>query len=101
SFVPELVQVNVPHLYTPLLRKVAAGPLVELFEAFHAETGERLRLQNSYRSYQTQVNTYNYHVSTKGQAGADRTSARPGHSEHQTGLSLDVDGVGYGCSIQQ
>lgn len=101
SFVPELVQVNVPHLYTPLLRPEAAGPLVELFEAFHAETGERLRLQNSYRSYQTQVNTYNYHVSTKGQAGADRTSARPGHSEHQTGLALDVDGVGYGCSIQQ
>ncbi|MBX3093347.1 MAG: M15 family metallopeptidase [Cryobacterium sp.] len=101
SYAPELVRVNVPYVSTPLLRQEAAGPLVEMFAAFHAETGEQLRLQNSYRSYATQTNTYNYHVSTKGQAQADRGSARPGHSEHQTGLALDVDPVGGGCSIQQ
>lgn len=101
SYAPELVRVNVPYVSTPLLRQEAAGPLVEMFAAFHAETGEQLRLQNSYRSYSTQTNTYNYHVSTKGQAQADRGSARPGHSEHQTGLALDVDSASGGCSIQQ
>lgn len=101
NFVPKLVHVDVPHISSPLLRKEAAKPLVRMFAAFHAETGERLRLQNSYRSFATQTNTYNYHVSTKGQAQADRGSARPGHSEHQTGLALDVNGVGFGCSIQQ
>lgn len=101
SYVPELVRVDVPYVSTPLLRAEAAGPLVEMFAAFHAETGEQLRLQNSYRSYATQTNTYNYHVSTKGQTQADRGSARPGHSEHQTGLALDVNAVGAGCSIQQ
>lgn len=101
NYVPKLVRVDVPFISTPLLRAEAAGPLVEMFAAFTAETGERLRLQNSYRSFATQTNTYNYHVSTKGQAQADRGSARPGHSEHQTGLALDVNGVGYGCSIQQ
>lgn len=101
NYVPKLVRVDVPFISTPLLRAEAAGPLVEMFAAFTSETGERLRLQNSYRSFATQTNTYNYHVSTKGQAQADRGSARPGHSEHQTGLALDVNGVGYGCSIQQ
>lgn len=101
DYAPSLVHVNVRHLWSPLLRAEAADPLVSMFAAFESETGLQLRLQNSYRSYATQVDTYGYHVATKGQAQADRGSARPGHSEHQTGLALDVDGVGYGCSIQQ
>lgn len=101
DFVPELVRVPVASYGTPVIRPEAADSLVEMFEAFRAETGQRLRLNNSYRSYQTQVGTYSYHVSTKGQAQADRGSARPGHSEHQTGLALDIDAVDGGCSIQQ
>lgn len=101
NYVPSLVHVDVRHLWSPLLRAEAAEPLVSMFAAFEAETGLQLRLQNSYRSYATQTDTYSYHVATKGQAQADRGSARPGHSEHQTGLALDVDGVGFGCSIQQ
>lgn len=101
NYVPSLVHVGVRHLWSPLLRAEAAEPLVRMFAAFEAETGLQLRLQNSYRSFATQTDTYGYHVATKGQAQADRGSARPGHSEHQTGLALDVDGVGYGCSIQQ
>lgn len=101
NYVPSLVHVGVRHLWSPLLRAEAAEPLVRMFAAFEAETGLQLRLQNSYRSFATQTDTYGYHVATKGQAQADRGSARPGHSEHQTGLALDVDGDGYGCSIQQ
>lgn len=45
---------------------------------------------SSYRSYSTQVNTYNGWVQRSGQEAADTFSARPGHSEHQLGLAVDL-----------
>lgn len=50
-------------------------------------------VSNSYsgfRSYETQTGLYNSYVSRDGQAEADRYSARPGYSEHQTGLAFDL-----------
>jgi len=55
-----------------------------------AAAGQALAVTSSYRSYATQVTTYNYWVSISGKDGADTYSARPGYSEHQTGLALDV-----------
>lgn len=55
-----------------------------------AAAGQPLIVSSSYRSYSTQVSTYNYWVSVNGQQGADTVSARPGYSEHQTGLAIDV-----------
>ena len=46
--------------------------------------------QSAYRSYNTQNIIYNDYIKTKGQNWTDKWSARPGHSEHQTGLALDV-----------
>lgn len=57
----------------------------------------RLGANNGYRSYGLQVTTYASHVRSQGQADADAGSARPGHSEHQTGLALDVVACGAGC----
>ena len=51
---------------------------------------------SGYRSYSTQVRVYNNEVATYGQAVADTQSARPGTSEHQTGLGIDVGGGGCG-----
>ena len=45
---------------------------------------------SSYRSYQYQYNLYNRYVNTDGIEAADTYSARPGYSEHQTGLAVDV-----------
>ncbi len=59
--------------------------------------GQAFTVSSSYRSYATQVSTYNYWVSVNGKAAADTVSARPGFSEHQTGLAVDV-GVG-GCTL--
>lgn len=55
-----------------------------------AGAGQSFLVSSSYRSYQTQVSTYNYWVATNGQQAADTFSARPGFSEHQTGLAIDV-----------
>ncbi len=45
---------------------------------------------SSYRSYNYQVNLYNRYVKQDGKEKADTYSGRAGHSEHQTGLAIDV-----------
>lgn len=48
---------------------------------------------SGYRSFATQNRIYNNYVVADGKAEADTYSARPGHSEHQSGLALDVNSV--------
>lgn len=49
-----------------------------------------LYVTSPYRSYETQDSLYNNYVYNYGQASADTFSARPGFSEHQTGLAIDI-----------
>ena len=60
--------------------------------------GYNIYLQSPYRSYATQEYLYNSYVQKSSKKEADTYSARPGHSEHQTGLSVDVCQKGN-CSI--
>ncbi len=46
---------------------------------------------STYRSYSYQSNLYDNYVKQDGVSNADKYSARPGFSEHQTGLAVDVD----------
>ena len=57
-----------------------------------AASKEDLRIiaMSSYRSYEYQVDLYNRYVKQDGKEKADTYSGRPGHSEHQTGLAVDV-----------
>lgn len=97
DYVPnDLVYLSVP-LYRAdtnneanYLRKVAADALSSLFNAAKQEKGYSLIARSGYRSYQTQVTLYNNYVITNGQQYADSYSARAGHSEHQTGLTIDI-----------
>jgi D-alanyl-D-alanine carboxypeptidase len=82
------------------LDKRAIGPLEKLFAAAR-KAGYHLQLASGYRSYQEQVVVYHNEVKNYGQAQADRESARPGHSEHQTGLSADVEPVSRQCEVAQ
>lgn len=50
-----------------------------------------LRVISAYRSYNYQLELYNKYVATDGIEKADTYSARPGFSEHQTGLVIDID----------
>lgn len=71
------------------MRSQAASALEQMFAAA-ASAGYQLVANSTYRSYQTQVETFNYWVSVDGLEYAERTSARPGHSEHQLGTVADV-----------
>ena len=54
--------------------------------------GYRVIAVSTYRDYEYQNKLYNIYVDEKGIEYADKCSARPGHSEHQTGLAVDVEG---------
>lgn len=71
------------------LRKEAADALKELFTAAQKESYE-LIARSGYRSYATQASLYEQYVEQDGVEAADTYSARPGHSEHQTGLTIDI-----------
>ena len=97
---PELTYINgilianktyaLPSTYNPGVDPVANAALQELFAAAKND-GLNLFVKSGFRSYATQKSLYNNYVNRDGVAAADRYSARPGHSEHQTGLAFDIN----------
>ncbi|HEU4667983.1 MAG TPA: M15 family metallopeptidase [Arthrobacter sp.] len=82
-----------------LLNSTTAAAAEAMFAAA-ARDGVAMVLASGYRSYGTQVATYNNYVAARGQADADTASARPGYSEHQTGWAFDIADGGGACSFQ-
>lgn len=73
-----------------LMRSEAASAMQTMM-AVAVKAGLPFGLTSTYRSYQNQVTTYNNWVAVNGSAAlADQVSARPGYSEHQTGLAADL-----------
>jgi zinc D-Ala-D-Ala carboxypeptidase len=78
----------------------AAQPALEQRFAAAAEDGVTLVFGSGYRSEALQRQFYESYVARDGQAAADRYSARPGTSEHQTGLAVDITSVGGRCHLE-
>lgn len=72
------------------LRKDAYEALKKLFTAAYEEKQYKLYARSGYRSYNTQVGLYSSYVASHGKEEADKFSAKPGQSEHQTGLVMDI-----------
>lgn len=83
-----------------LLRAPAATALGQMFNAARQQKID-LMLTSGYRSYADQVSVYGNYVKTDGVAKADTYSARPGHSEHQTGLAADLEPYNRQCELDQ
>ena len=79
----------VPRDFAPGLQPVAYNAFLQL-RADAAKAGYDIQLLSGYRSYDLQSQLYTNYCNTYGQAAADTFSARPGTSEHQTGLAMDV-----------
>jgi D-alanyl-D-alanine carboxypeptidase len=71
-----------------MIRSGAASSLARMAAASRSE-GAVLLVASAYRSYEYQVEVYARNVAAEGQEEADRVSARPGYSQHQTGLAVD------------
>lgn len=82
-----------------LLRPDTAAAVEEMFRAA-AGDGVGLTLVSGYRSFADQEATYAHWVAVYGNAAeADTVSARPGYSEHQTGLAFDIGAADGTCTL--
>jgi LAS superfamily LD-carboxypeptidase LdcB len=82
------------------LRQTIEAPLTEMFAAA-AKDGHMLMVGSGYRSAVTQESLFNTYVARVGYDEANRYSAHPGHSEHQTGLALDISTVSQQCYLAE
>jgi D-alanyl-D-alanine carboxypeptidase len=100
----DLVEPNVPFIFMEkdekrLMRQEAARALERMFAAAKQD-GIYLAGVSGYRSYETQESLFNYYVRTEGAERARKYSAEPGHSEHQTGLAMDVSATTGTCAAE-
>ena len=71
------------------IRKVAYDAFVDMWNQAN-QAGIYLIINSSYRTYKEQQEVYDSYKDSQGTTYADSIAARPGYSEHQTGLSLDI-----------
>lgn len=74
------------------MRKDAALAFMEMVDAAKLDN-IILYNMSAYRDYNYQVNLYNKYIQRDGKEAADRYSARPGYSEHQSGLCSDLNNI--------
>ena len=76
--------------YNPGENATAKAELLKLIADMQAQGYAISDQYSGFRSYDTQTELYQNYVNQDGKAAADRYSARPGYSEHQTGLAFDL-----------
>ena len=97
---PDLVPVSEAGISGPgLIREVAIDDLRALAQAA-AANGTPIEVNSPYRSYQEQVASFNGWVGVDGYEDAITYSQRPGHSEHQLGLTIDFQALGGPSALQ-
>ena len=79
--------------YNPGENPTAKAELLKLIKAMQEAGFPISDHYSGFRSYETQTQLYQEYVNQDGKAEADRYSARPGYSEHQTGLAFDLIGT--------
>ncbi len=96
NFVPKnLVVINAQYTDIELLIALVANEAFERMANESKKHNLEIKVASAYRSYERQSILYNNYVKRDGIKKADTYSARPGHSEHQTGLAIDITGGDY------
>jgi D-alanyl-D-alanine carboxypeptidase len=97
---PDLVPVSEAGIAGPgVIRAVAIDDLRAMADAA-ARNGTPISVNSPYRSYRDQVASFNGWVGVDGYDDAITYSQRPGHSEHQLGLTIDFQTLGGGSALQ-
>lgn len=92
SYEPDdLVNINNKYYYGEghKIRKIAYDAFIDMWNQAN-QAGIYLIINSSYRTFQEQQKVYDGYKDSQGTTYADSIAARPGYSEHQTGLSLDI-----------
>jgi D-alanyl-D-alanine carboxypeptidase len=105
NYIPaDLIAPNIP-LRLPAtdpemhIRSIAASDLQQMFNKAKSQN-INLMLSSGYRSYDLQNTVYSSFVRSQGLKSTDSSSARPGHSEHQTGLAIDIEPDSRKCEVE-
>ena len=92
DFVPDDL-VDISSKYTDekdlKISRIAMNAFIKMYEAAEKE-GYQLVINSAYRSYEEQEELVNTYLNSYGQAYVDKYVAKPGFSEHQTGLAFDI-----------
>ena len=83
---------TLPRSYNPGVQPEAMDAFYDM-QAAAASEGISLWILSSYRSYEDQEVIYNRYVAQDGRDAADTYSSRPGHSDHQTGYTFDLNSL--------
>jgi len=83
---------SLPKDYNPGVDATAESAFKKMQSAAATE-GLNIYISSGFRSYDYQSGLYERYAQRDGYAAADRYSARPGHSEHQTGLAFDLNSI--------
>lgn len=104
SYRPELVKPNVATRSDKSLDEQSVradiAPAVEALFAAAQEAGHELEIGSGFRSAELQNTYYTNYVRVYGQTAADAVSAKPGYSEHQTGLAIDISTTDRACYLE-
>lgn len=84
---------SLPESYNPGKLLKECEDAFALMKQAASKNGLNIYISSGFRSYYSQKSIYNRYVSRDGKSLADTYSARPGHSEHQTGLSIDLNTI--------
>jgi len=103
---PDLVDVDIPFTFKEKAekRQLRQEAATELAKLFATAKNENIILYgvSGYRSYQTQKGLFAYFTQRYGsEEKANQISARPGESEHQTGLAMDVTSQSVNYGLEQ
>lgn len=91
NYIPKnLEEISVEYARSGMQLVSEAKEAFEILSQEAKKDGMTIIAMSSYRSYDYQVNLYDNYVNSDGKDAADTYSARPGFSEHQTGLAVDV-----------
>jgi D-alanyl-D-alanine carboxypeptidase len=83
---------TLPEAYAPG-ENAAARQAFDLMQADARAVGLTIYISSGYRDYRQQTMIYNRNSALYGQSRTDTFSARPGHSEHQTGMAFDLNTI--------
>jgi D-alanyl-D-alanine carboxypeptidase len=90
----DLVRVSKYNPYGRIVRRAVSSAIVKLGDAMKAAGQGTLIVQSGYRSYESQRTIHNAKVRALGKVRGENLAARPGFSEHQTGLAVDFAAKG-------
>lgn len=101
DFITEVNGIPIANKTYPVPKDYKPGLLSETYDAFlelklaALNDGIEINFMSGYRSYEEQVEIYKNWNEVYSDGQADRVSARPGHSEHQLGLAIDVNSIEF------